>query len=101
MYILQRSRISTGAVRQQLLERGEGALELALLQQLHGGLVVLESGSCGRGGVAVRTWRLRAVDFLRLGAADRASCVMVLPGARLPYARFEPDRYRLQARVRE
>ena len=53
MYILQRSLISHGRGGQQLFKGGQGALEFALLQQLHGGLVVLEAGPVARGGVAV------------------------------------------------
>ena len=90
MYILQRSLISMGAVGSSFSKAARRLLEFALLQQLHGGLVVLESGSRGRGGVAAGLGGSGGV-FLRLGAADRASCVMGLPGARLPERPIEPD----------
>ena len=54
MYILQRSTISKGACGDQLLEGGESLIELALLHQLHGGLVLLKGRCMRSGGLTAR-----------------------------------------------
>ena len=62
----------------QLFEGSQSLVVLALLHELHSGLIVLERGT-GRDVAA--DFSTVDVDFLRLGAADLASCIMDIPGA--------------------
>ena len=62
----------------QLLKSGQGLLVLSLLHQLHSRLIVLEGGEI----LPVVEWPSEFAAaasgiFLRLGAADQASCIMV------------------------
>ena len=71
MYILARSRISGGAVGQQLLEGRQGLVVLALLQQLHGRLVMLK----GRVRSQVAGW-FRRYSSSFLAARSRGSRIL-------------------------
>ena len=66
MYIRQRSVISAGALASSFSKAAMRLFVLALLQQLHGSLVLLEGGSGGRGRVTAGLGGLRRC-FLAAG----------------------------------